>query len=485
MRNLVDGLWKDSISKRTFKSTNPSDTSDVVGTAPKSNRKDVEAAVESASEAFSSWKQLPWGLRTRYLIDLAHHTESKTEEIGDLLARETGKIRSEAHEDVRLAAEYVRSYATHHHRGDALSSHSTNRNITQQVSPIGVFAIIPSWNDPLLTLVRTLLGALAYGNTAVVKSSEHVPCTTARFVEIFSATGFPQGAVNLIHGADDVARSLMAHPLVRGVCHAGDERLGIDIAEYCARHAKNCYVENNRNGSTIICPDADIDAIMPDLLASCLHMSGQSNLSTPKILVHESVKDAFITKLRSAVDGLQLGPSLDSHSHIGPLIDEDHYKKLKETIATARKKDGADVLYEGMQVIKKPNLKTGFYHDVVILSVKAEASVLSQYLCGPVLCILGFEKTSQAIKIANTPESGMVTCVYTHDQSTIDEMRVSLESPCIHINTRSSDIEPQIPIRSAITGHYAGASTNSAHTFSSTRTIVSDYAKSGGPKNVP
>src|SRR3954454_111135 len=274
----------------------------LVGTVTPASEGQVDAAVAAAKAAFPAWRKTP--LRTR--VELCRRAfdlcMERNEEIAEVIAREVGKTIREAREEMeeytvdhfRRASEDALRYA-----GKVLpstqESTGTKRIMVVQ-EPIGVVAAVTPWNFPVDIAGIPIVYALAIGCTTVWKPSEFSPLCAEKFVELLHDAGFPPGTVNLVHGRGDAGKALVEHPDVGCVVFTGSVETGEAVAREAA--LKNRVLELGGNGPQIVRADADLDKAADAAITGCYYLAGQCCTAAERILVHRSVKDDFIARLR-------------------------------------------------------------------------------------------------------------------------------------------------------------------------------------------
>jgi succinate-semialdehyde dehydrogenase/glutarate-semialdehyde dehydrogenase len=247
----------------------------------------------------------------------------RSDEIAEMITREVGKTIRESREEMveytadhfRRASEDVLRYA-----GKVLPStqeRTGDKRIVVVQEPVGVVAAVTPWNFPVDIAGIPIVYGLAVGCTAVWKPSEYAPLCANMFAEVIHDAGFPAGTLNVVHGRGDVGAALVRHPDVGAVVFTGSSHTGEQVARDAA--LKSRVLELGGNGPQIVLADANIGKAADAAIVGCFYLAGQCCTAAERILVHESVKDAFVEALTERTKALKVGDPLDEETDMGPL----------------------------------------------------------------------------------------------------------------------------------------------------------------------
>jgi acyl-CoA reductase-like NAD-dependent aldehyde dehydrogenase len=381
---------------------------DVVAFAPESSAADLDAALSAAVSAKAHAAALPGYERAAMLRRAATLVRDQADEIGTIMARESGKAIKDA------AAEVLRSQDTLN-----LAAEEAVRIEGEQVPldssamgagrlafllrfPVGVVAAITPFNAPFNLACHKLAPAIAAGNSVVLKAPPQTPWTVTRLVEIFVAAGVPPGMVNLLHGRA-VGPALVRDPRVDFISFTGSSRAGAEVK--AASGLRRVALELGGAGATLVCADADLAVAAATCARNAMRLAGQSCISVQNVYVARSVLDQFITHLMPAVQALKLGDPLHPDTDVGTLIDQVAARRVEAWVEEARGA-GARVLCGGRR-------DGAAYQPTVLFDVAPSMRVVCEEVFGPVLNVLPFDHLEQAFDAINASAYGLHCGIFT------------------------------------------------------------------------
>src|SRR3954465_10492215 len=306
------------MASATFESLNPS-TGELIDSFPRSGADDVARAVETAREAWESWRLVPAPERGNILFRFAQVLEQHKAELSDLMTREMGKVKAEAGGDVQEAIDM--SYYMGG-EGRRLFGHTTPSELRDKFMmsvrmPVGVVGAITPWNFPIAIPAWKLTPALVCGNTVVLKPAEDTPLLAARFVELLAETGLPAGVVNVVHGyGEDAGEALVQHPDVSVITFTGSRETGIRVTQAAAPTLKHVHLELGGKNAIVVMDDADLDLAVEGIVWSAFGTSGQRCTAASRVIVHEQVYDELRSRLVAAAEGMRLGPGWEESTDL-------------------------------------------------------------------------------------------------------------------------------------------------------------------------
>ena len=373
---------------------------------------DIERAVQAAQAAFPAWSQTTTSERVALLERFAALIDAHCDELAMLESQDGGKPIARARGvEIPRVAENLRFFASalRHEHNDAFTSgpkvlHWTHRR------PRGVAGCISPWNLPLYLLSWKVAPALAAGCTVVAKPSEVTPATATRFAELSGEAGFPPGVLNIVHGLGSEAGSaLVRHPDVPTISFTGGTDTGRDLAVSCAKQFKRVSLELGGKNPFVVFADADLDRAASEAARAAFSNTGQICLCGSRILVESSVLPQFQEKLLAATAAMQVGDPADETTHIGSLVSEPHYRKVKQAIEAAP----GTVLCGGGRPIDLPDrCREGWFLEPTIVTDLPESCALEkEEVFGPVASLRGFSDESEAIRLANATPYGLAASV--------------------------------------------------------------------------
>ncbi len=438
----MDGQWVDADNGATLKVNNPA-TGETVGTVPKLGAAETRRAIESARAAFPAWRAKTAKERAAVLRKWFDLILANQQDLAVLMTSEQGKSLTESKGEIVYAASFIEWFAEEGKRayGDTIPQHQADKRIVVTKEPIGVCAVITPWNFPAAMITRKAGAALAAGCTLVVKPASQTPFSALALCELAERAGLPKGVLNVVTGsASEIGGELTANPTVRKLSFTGSTEIGKQLMEQCAGTMKKLSMELGGNAPFIVFDDADLDAAVEGAIASKYRNSGQTCVCANRLLVQESVYDAFADKLAAAVQQqLKVGNGLDEGVSQGPLIDDKAVQKVEEHIQDAVAK-GARVVTGG----QRHELGGTFFQPTILADVTTEMKVTREETFGPVAPLFRFKTEAEAVGMANDTEFGLASYFYTRDMGRVWRVSEALEYGMVGINTGiiSTEVAP-------------------------------------------
>lgn len=440
-RCFVGGEWADADSGETVAIHNPA-TGEQLGTIPKMGAAETRRAIEAANVAWPSWRALTAGARSRVLRKWFELIVEHQEDLALLMTSEQGKPLAEARGEVLYAASFLEWFAEEGKRiyGDVIPGHQPDKRIVVTKEPIGVCAAITPWNFPLAMITRKAGPALAAGCTMVLKPATQTPYSALALASLAERAGVPKGVFSVVTGpATEIGGELTSNPTVRKLTFTGSTEVGVKLAAQCAPSVKKLSLELGGNAPFIVFDDADLDAAVEGALASKYRNTGQTCVCANRLLVQNTVYDAFAEKLAAAVAKLKVGNGLDEGVTQGPLIDMNAVGKVEEHIADAVSK-GARVVTGG----RRHSLGRSFFEPTILADVTPAMRVAREETFGPVAPLFRFEDEADAIRMANDTEFGLAAYFYASGMNRVWRVSAALEYGIVGINTGliSTEVAP-------------------------------------------
>lgn len=414
-QNFIEGDWVDGGAGR-IDVVNPG-TGEKLAEQAAADAADVDRAVMAArrvhlSGVLSDLRPVERGRMVqamgRYLLDHA-------DEIATVLTLEQGKPLWEARNEIAGAARYFEYYGNQAEtvEGRSIPLGSGYFDFTA-LEPYGVSAQIIPWNFPLEIAARSISAGLATGNACVVKTSEMTPLSSAWLARAAEAAGVPAGAVNILSGlGQEAGAALAAHPHVNQIVFTGSVRTGVAIATAAAQNVVPCVLELGGKSAAIVYEDADLEAFLTDVRRGIFYNAGQVCSAMSRILVHDRVHDALVERVAGLARSLRVGPGIDMAEPgltMGPMA-SDAQRDRAEGMVSEAIGAGARAVTGG----HKMNIPGAFLEPTVMTDVTPDMAIAQQEVFGPVVSVLRFSSTDEAIEIANSTPYGLVGGVFTKD----------------------------------------------------------------------
>jgi acyl-CoA reductase-like NAD-dependent aldehyde dehydrogenase len=441
-RLLIGGTDRDAAHGASFERLNPI-TGELATLASAASLDDALAAADAAAAAFPAWADSTPAFRRAILEHAAGILAENESQIIEIMMSETGATRAWCAFNVKLGCEIFRDAAamTTHVSGAVIPSDRPGVTAFAIRQPAGVCLAIAPWNAPIILGVRSIAMALACGNTVILKASELCPATHRAIVDALVEAGIPAGVINLVSNApadaSAIVEALVAHPVVRRINFTGSTRVGRVIAQVAAKHLKRCLLELGGKAAFIVLDDADLDEAVKAAAFGAFFNQGQICMSTERIIVLDSVADAFVARFREKVRTLRAGDPVLGHMPLGSLVTADSARRVRMLID--------DAIAKGATLLAGGDSHDAFMDATVLDNVTRPMRLYREESFGPVAVIIRVADVEEAITIANDCEYGLSGAVFSRDIVRAMAVARRIESGICHINSATVADEPQMP----------------------------------------
>lgn len=434
--NFIGGEFVAPLAGRYLDNINPA-TGKVYSLVPDSDVKDLEAAIQAAQKAFSSWSALSPQERSSYLRKMGQTILQNLDKLALAESIDNGKPLSLAAQlDIPRSAanfDFFADAITQFH-GQSFRTNAEVMNYTEY-SPLGVVGCISPWNLPLYLFTWKIAPALAAGNTVVAKPSEVTPMTAFLLGEIANQCGLPKGVLNIIHGTGPgVASHLVADSRIKAISFTGSTATGRHIANATANSFKKISLEMGGKNPNIIFADANFEKALETTLRSSFANQGQICLCGSRIFIERSVYSKFKDALVKKVQALKVGNPIDSSTDVGALVSKPQFEKVVSFIQKA-KQEGGTILCGGNTVQLTGENSAGYFlQPTLIEGLPFTSEVNQEEIFGPVATLIPFDQEEEAIAMANSTRYGLAASVWTQDLSKAHRVAKKIESGIVWIN---------------------------------------------------
>ncbi|WP_242417116.1 aldehyde dehydrogenase [Sphingomonas panni] len=428
-------------SVKTFDRLNPV-TGAVATTAEAFGPTQANAAVEAAAAAFPAWSALGPNARRAALTKAADALAGKADQFVEAMMGEIGATEGWARFNLMLAVSMVREAAalTTQIAGEVIPSDKPGCIAMALREPVGVMLGIAPWNAPIILGVRAIATPLACGNTVVLKASEQCPRTHSLIAEAF-AEALPEGAVSIVtnapEDAGEVVGALIDNPHVRRINFTGSTHVGRIIARRAAEHLKPVLLELGGKAPMIVLDDADLDEAVKAAAFGAFMNQGQICMSTERIIVVDSVADAFVEKFAAKVRTMAVGDPREGKTPLGAVVDQKTVAHVQSLIA--------DAVAAGAVQVNGGDADGVLMPAHVIDKVTPEMKLFRDESFGPVVGVIRARDEDHAIDLANDTEYGLSASVFTRDTARGLRVAKRIQSGICHINGPTVHDEAQMP----------------------------------------
>jgi len=422
-----------------FKSYNPGEKAQVVGTFHKAGRKEVDMAMEAAWRAFESWKNVDPKERAIVLFKAAEIMRRRRFELNAWMIMEASKNWNEADGEVAEAIDFLDFY------GREMLRYSERQPITSIAGeynelvyiPLGAGVVIPPWNFPLAILTGMTCAAIVTGNPVLLKPASDTPVLGYKLVEIMQEAGLPEGVLNYIPGSGGVIGDyLVAHPQTRFIAFTGSMEVGLHLNQLAATPQKGqiwikrVIAEMGGKDAIVVDNDTDVAAAVEGVALSAFGFQGQKCSACSRAIVHEKIYDEFVQRLAERVRKITVGPVKNPANWMGAVMSASAHEKIMQYIEIG-KKEGK--LVAGGEA--GPN--SGYFiQPTVFKDVPANARISCEEIFGPVLAVTKARDFDEAIKFANATDFGLTGAVYTRDRFKLEKAKREFHCGNLYLNRK-------------------------------------------------
>ena len=418
---FIDGDFVDGHGT-SFKTINPA-SEEVLAEVAEADESDVDKAVKAARRAYDKvWGRMPGAERAKYLFRIARIIQERSRELAVLESIDNGKPIKETRDvDVPIVAAHFFYYAGWADKLEHSGYGST---------PLGVAGQVIPWNFPLLMLAWKIAPALACGNTVVLKPAETTPLTALLFAEICQQADLPAGVVNIVTGAGDTGRALVAHPDIDKVAFTGSTDVGKAIAKAVAGTQKKVTLELGGKAANIVFDDAPLDQAIEGIVNGIFFNQGHVCCAGSRLLVQESVAEELLARLKRRMATLRLGDPLDKNTDVGAINSAEQLARIRE-LSEVGESEGAERWSAPCELPAH-----GFWFPPTIFTGVSQAHrIAREEIFGPVLSVLTFRTPAEAVAKANNSPFGLSAGIWTEKGSRILQVAGQLRAGVVWANT--------------------------------------------------
>jgi len=435
--SLIDGQWVNPAGHRELPIVFAA-SEEQISVLAEADEQEVGAAVDNARTVFESgvWSRAPVANRKRVLHRVSELILARRDELAMLEVAHTGSPITQAYGrhipraalNFEFFAEYIAQAA------NPVFDQNPDYLTYVRRDPAGVAGLIAPWNAPLALASMKVAGAIAFGNSCVLKPSELTPLSFVPFMEILLEAGVPPGVVNMVNGRGPITGSaLVAHPHTDVIAFTGGTATGRLIGAEAGKGIKKIVTELGGKSANIIFADADFERALDAALVAIFSNNGQQCLAGSRILVQRAIAEQFTEAFIKRATNLRLGDPYDKDTEIGALISAAQMDRVLGYAEHARNTAGVEILAGGKRC---EQFEKGYFVEPTVVTAKSNSlPVCQEEIFGPFATILSFDDEEDAYAIANDTEFGLVSYVWSQDISKVMRATEALRAGIVWVNT--------------------------------------------------
>ena len=477
--NWIAGEWVGSDAR--IENINPSDTRDVIGLYAQANFDDLERSVKAAINAQKQWRAKPLEARQAVLDRIGRALTENADSLGELLSREEGKTRPEGRGEVYRAGQFFTYYAAEVLRqmGDTADSVRPGIEIDVRREPVGVVAIISPWNFPMATAAWKIAPALAFGNAVIWKPANLTPASAVALTEIIAQQDIPAGLFNLLMGSGSVlGDGLTAHPGVDAVSFTGSVDVGRKVAMQAASHFAKVQLEMGSKNALLVMDDADLDLAVQTAANGAFGSTGQKCTASSRLVVHDTVLDAFVDKLQKHMQGLVVGHALDAIAQIGPVSSLTQLNENIRYLGVGRN-EGAELLCGGeLLELETPGY---FMQPALFINTKNSMTINREEMFAPIASVIGVGSYEEGLATVNDTKFGLTSGIMTRSLARANHFRRNAQTGCVMVNLPTAGTDYHVPFGGRGDSSY-GSRAQGQYAVEFYTTVKTSYIAQGEPE---
>ncbi|MFM7022950.1 MAG: aldehyde dehydrogenase family protein [Flavobacteriales bacterium] len=434
-------------SEKSISSFSPVDGK-LIGKVSVASKKDYEKVIESAEEAFKSWRMVPAPKRGEIVRQIGEALREHKQALGELVSYEMGKSLEEGLGEVQEMidiADFVVGLSRQLH-GLTMHSERFKHRMYEQYHPLGVVGIISAFNFPVAVWSWNAFLAWICGDTCVWKPSEKTPlCSVACqqiVAAVFKKNAVPEGVSCLVNGDYTIGELISEDTRIPLVSATGSTRMGKKVGQAVGARLGRSLLELGGNNAIIITPSADLNIVTLGAVFGAVGTAGQRCTSTRRLIIHESVYDDVKMKLMKAYGQIKIGNPLDKKNHVGPLIDKDAVKTYEAALEQIVRQGGKIVVPGG--VLKGKGYESGCYVKPAIYEAKNHSAMVQHETFAPILYIMKYKTIEEAIELQNAVPQGLSSSIMTTNLREAEQFLSHEGSDCgianVNIGTSGAEI---------------------------------------------
>jgi aminomuconate-semialdehyde/2-hydroxymuconate-6-semialdehyde dehydrogenase len=441
--NFIDGEFVATSQVGLFDKRAPINN-EVIARVTEASRADVDAAVAAAKAALAGpWGKLTLADRVELLYAIADEMTRRFDDFVAAEAADTGMPAAVARHvfvprgaaNFKIFADVVKNVPTEFFEmatpdGLGALNYAMRR-------PVGVVGVVCPWNAPLLLMTWKVGPALACGNTVVVKPSEETPQSAVLLGEVMNKVGLPRGVYNVVNGfgPGSAGEFVTSHPDVNAITFTGETRTGAAIMKAAAEGARPVSLEMGGKNAAIVFADCDFDAAIEGVTRSCFQNTGQVCLGTERVYVERPLFERFVATLKAKAEGMKIGAPFEAGVGIGPLISQEHRRKVLSYYEKAVAEGATVVTGGGIPDLPGELAEGSWVQPTIWTGLPETASVVREEIFGPCCHIRPFDSEEEVVALANDTSYGLSSAIWTSNLQRAHRVAAAVEAGIVWVNS--------------------------------------------------
>lgn len=410
---------------------------------------DVSRMVGEAQSAFLAWRSVPAPRRGELIRLLGEELRAEKEALGALVSLEAGKILTEGLGEVQEMID-ICDFAVGLSRqlhGLTIASERPGHRMMESWHPLGVVGVISAFNFPAAVWSWNFALAIVCGDSVVWKPSEKTPLTALACQALFerAARRFgaeaPAGLSCVAIGLRDIGEAIVDDARVALVSATGSTRMGREVGPRVAQRFGRCLLELGGNNAVVVTPSADLDLAVRGILFAAAGTAGQRCTTTRRLIVHESVRETLVARLRKAYEKLPIGDPREPGTLVGPLIDRAAFEAMQSALGAAAQEGGE--VHGGERALAEA-WPDAYYVRPAIVEMPSQTATVRHETFAPILYVMGYERFEDAIAMHNDVPQGLSSAVFGNDLRETEQFLSAAGSDCgianVNIGTSGAEI---------------------------------------------
>jgi succinate-semialdehyde dehydrogenase/glutarate-semialdehyde dehydrogenase len=401
---------------------------------------ELREAIARADAAYKSWSQSSTVAERAALIrKVGDLHKERSQELGQIIAREMGKPIAEAVGEADFAGDIYHFYADNAEElmaDEPIKLLGGDGSAVVRRSPYGVLLGIMPWNYPYYQVARFAGPNLIIGNPILLKHAPQCPESAEAMQQIFDEAGFPEGAYQNIYATNDQIEWVIADPRVHGVSVTGSERAGAAVAEVAGRNLKKVVLELGGSDPFIVLATDDVGAVAQQAAEARFENAGQACNAAKRFIVKDEYYDEFVAKLKDQISEIKKGDPASEDTTLGPLSSKTAADRLEEQIKRAID-DGAEVVIGGGR-------DGNYFEPTILTGIERGSDASQEEFFGPIAQVYKVSSEEEALSLANDTQFGLGSYVITNDQEQAERVANAIEAGMVYVNIVGAD-SPELP----------------------------------------